>query len=103
MSTLNLAEMYGTSFKRSHDFRTKNMSEIYNHVINSHIDKANPNIYKIISFLKDEERKTSVSYERANPGTHKYRNPRSILKDKEIEILKLKYTYGELQLMDFLR
>ena len=88
-------------FSRSHEFRTNDISKSYNHVINTHIDKANPNIYKKFHF-SDEESKTSVSFERANQGTQKYRNSKSIIKDKEIEILKLKYTYGELESMDFL-
>ena len=43
-----------------------------------------------------------LSHEKANLGQKKSRRTKEELKDKEIEILKLKYDNGLIEIMDFL-
>ena len=66
------------------------------------IIKPDPNIYKLIEIIQDQETLTSVSYEKANLGYKKSRRTKEDLKDKEIEILKLKYDTNKIEMMDYL-
>ena len=97
------------SFPRSiwnfHDcqsHRTNNICETFNKKLNSLITKPKQNIYKLIDLLKDQEVLTSIDYERANLGKTKSRRTKEDLKDKEIEILKLKYKHCEIASIKFL-
>jgi hypothetical protein len=53
--------------------------------------KINKEIVKLIEIIQDQETLTSVSCEKENLGHKKSRRTEEDLKDKEIEILKLKY------------
>ena len=66
------------------------------------INKPDPNIYKLIEIIQDQETLTSVSYEKANLGHKKSRRTKEDLKDKKIEILKLKYDTNKIEMMDYL-
>jgi len=70
--------------------------------MNGHLDKAKPNIYRILDLLQDEESRTTVSKNRCDQGTIKVRKTKHMLKDKDIEILKLKYDFGSIEPMEFL-
>ena len=88
-----------------HDYqshRTNNICETFNKKLNSLISKPKPNIYKLIDLLKDQEVLTSIDYERANLGKTKSRRTKEDLKDKDIEILKLKYKHCEIDSIKFL-
>ena len=61
-----------------------------------------PNIYKLIEIIQGQETLASVSYEKANLGHKKSRRTKEDLKDKEIEILKLKYDTNKIEMMDYL-
>ena len=87
---------------RSHQFRTNNTSETYNHKMNGYLDKAKPNIYRTLDLLQDEESRTTVSKKICDQGTLKVRKTKHMLKDKNIEILKLKYDFGSIEPMEFL-
>ena len=87
---------------RSHEFRTNNTSETYNHKMNGHLEKAHPNIYRMLDLLQEEESRTTVSKNRCDQGTIKVRKTKHMLKDKDIEILKLKYDFGSIEPMEFL-
>jgi hypothetical protein len=63
------------------------------------INKPDPNIYKLIEIIQDQETLTSVSYEKANLGHKKSRRTKE---DKKIEILKLKYDTNKIEMMDYL-
>ena len=63
------------------------------------INKPDPNIYKLIEIIQDQEILTSVSYEKANLGHKKSRRTKE---DKKIEILKLKYDTNKIEMMDYL-
>ena len=45
---------------------------------------------------------TSTKYERVNAGQEKKQTNSQRVKDGDIETLKLKYKYGELEVMDYL-
>ena len=83
-------------------YRTNNISEAYNKRLNGKISNPDPNLYKIIDVVKDEECLASVEYEKANLGKIKCRKTKNELKDANIEILKLKYIHDELDIMDFI-
>jgi len=83
-------------------FGTTNICETYNKKMNSAISKLHPNNFKQIDFLKEHEQLASISFEKANLGQVKSRRTKEDLKDKEIEILKLKYETGIIDSMDFL-
>jgi hypothetical protein len=70
--------------------------------MNSLIAKPSPNIYSITDLLKKEECTTRVSYEEANLGKEKSRRNKNELRDARIEILKLKFKSGEIEIMDYL-
>jgi hypothetical protein len=70
--------------------------------MNSAISKPHPNIFKLIDLLKEHEQLASISFEKANLGQVESRRTKEDLKDKEIEILKLKYKTGIIDSMDFL-
>jgi hypothetical protein len=62
-----------------------------------------PNIYKLIEIIQDQETLMSVSYEKANLGHKKSRRTtKEDLEEKEIEILKLKYDTNKIEMMDYL-
>jgi hypothetical protein len=82
--------------------RTNNISETYNKKLNKEISKPDPNIYKLVDIIKEQEVLTSVSYEKANLGHKKSRRTKEDLKDKEIEILKIKYNTKQIELMEYL-
>ena len=82
--------------------RTNNISETYDKKLNKEISKPDPNIYKLVDILKEQELLTAVSYEKANIGHKKSRRTKEDLKDKEIEILKLKYDTKQIELMEYL-
>ncbi len=82
--------------------RTNNISETYNKKLNKEISKPDPNIYKLVDIIKEQEVLTSVSYEKANLGHKKSRSTKEDLKDKEIEILKMKYNTKRIELMEYL-
>ena len=84
------------------DFRTNNVCESYNKRLNNLISKPNPNLYKIIDLIKDEECLQSTSYDRANLGKTKFRKTVDMLKDKNIECLKIRYDLNDLEVMDYL-
>ena len=66
------------------------------------IIKPDPNIYKLIEIIQDQETLTSVSYDKANLSHKKSRRTKQDLKDKEIEIFKLKYDTNKIEMMDYL-
>ena len=70
--------------------------------MNSAISKLHPNIFKLIDLLKEHEQLASISFEKSNLGLVKSRRTKEYLKNKEIEILKLKYETGIIDSMDFL-
>ena len=90
------------NFNDYQSHRTNNICETFNKKLNSLISKPKPNIYKLIDLLKDQEVLTSIDYERANLGKTKSRRTKEDLKDKEIEILKLKYKHCEIDWIKFL-
>jgi hypothetical protein len=61
-----------------------------------------PNIYKLIEIIQDQETLMSVSYEKANLVHKKSRRTKEDLEEKEIEILKLKYDTNKIEMMDYL-
>ena len=79
--------------------RTNYISETYNKKLNKEISKPDPNIYKLVDILKEQELLTTVSYEKANLVHKKSRRTKEDLKDKEIEILKIKYDTKQIELM----
>ena len=87
---------------RSHEFRTNNTSETYNHKMNGHLEKSHPNIFRMLELLQEEESRTTVSKDRCDQGSIKVRKTKHMLKDKDIEILKLKYDFGSIEPMEFL-
>ena len=84
------------NFHEQSSHRTNNICETYNKKINTLLTKAKPNIFKLIDLLKDQEVLTTVDYGKANLGKKKSRRTKEDLKDREIEILKLKYKFGEI-------
>ena len=70
--------------------------------MNGHLDKAKPNIYRTLDLFQDEESRTTVSKKICDQGTLKVRKTKHMLKDKNIEILKLKYDFGSIEPMEFL-
>ena len=66
-------------------YRTNNISESYNKRLNGKISNPDPNLYKTIYVVKDEECLTSVTFEKANFGKIKFRKTKNELKDANIE------------------
>lgn len=83
-------------------FRTNNISETYNKRMNGLITKSNPNVYAMIDIVKEEEIKTSVSFEKANLEKVKTRKAANEIKDLKITNLKLRYDKGDLEIMNYL-
>ena len=82
--------------------RTTNVCETYNKKMNSAISKPSPNIYRLIEILKDFEQLAAIDFEKANQGQKKNRRTKEDLKDKQIEILRIKYENGLIEMMDYL-
>ena len=82
--------------------RTNNISETYNHQINGQVMNAKSNVYKVLDLTQKQETLTSTKYERVNAGQEKKQTNSQRVKDGDIETLKLKYKYGELEVMDYL-
>lgn len=82
--------------------RTNNISETYNHKINSQLLTANSNIYKVLDLVKKEETLTSTKYERVNLGKEKKPTNTQQVKDAKIALLKSQYKHGEVEVMDYL-
>ena len=70
--------------------------------MNSAISKPGPNIYRLIELLKDFEQLAAIDFEKANQGQKKNRRTKEDLKDKQIEILRIKYENGLIEMMDYL-
>jgi hypothetical protein len=70
--------------------------------MNKEISKPDPNIYKLIEILQDQEALHAISYEKANLVHKKSRRTNEDLKDRDIEILKLKYDTNLLDMMKYL-
>jgi hypothetical protein len=60
------------------------------------------NVYKILDITKNQETLTSTKFERVNQGQEKKSSNAQHVKDAKIEVLKLKYKHGELDVMDYL-
>ena len=82
--------------------RTTNICDTYNKKMNKEISKPDPNIYKLIEILQDKEALHAISYEKANLVHKKSRRTNEDLKDRDIEILKLKYDTNLLDMMKYL-
>jgi hypothetical protein len=93
-SVWNLFEVYSS--------RTNNISETYNHAINGQVMSSKSNVYKILDITKNQETLTSTKFERVNQGQEKKSSNAQHVKDAKIEVLKLKYKHGELDVMDSL-
>ena len=63
---------------------------------------AKSNVYKVLDLTQKQETLTSTKYERVNAGQEKKQTNSQRVKDGDIETLKLKYKYGELEVMDYL-
>ena len=88
-------------FVRCIFFKNKNISETNNHKINGQVSTSNSNIYKALNVVKKEETLTSTSYERVNQGKVKKTIRAQQVKDAKIDNLKLKYKFGQLDVMAF--
>ena len=84
-------------------YRTTNIAETYNKRLNDKISKPDPIIYNLIDVVKGEETLKAVEFEKANLGKKKPRRTKNELKDAKITILKLKYSSGEMEMMDLLK
>ena len=60
------------------------------------------NVYKILDITKNQETLTSTKFERVNQGQEKKSSNAQHVKDAKIEVLKLKYKHGELDVMYYL-
>ena len=56
----------------------------------------------MLDLTQKQETLTSTKYERVNAGQEKKQTNSQRVKDGDIETLKLKYKYGELEVMDYL-
>ena len=56
----------------------------------------------MLDLTQKQETLTSTKYERVNAGQEKKQTNSQRVKDGYIETLKLKYKYGELEVMDYL-
>ena len=86
---------------KEYSSRTNNISETYNHKVNSSIISSHSNIYKVLDLVKNEECLTSVAYEKVNLNEkEKKRTNKQMVKDAKTALLKCEYKNGKLNVMD---